>query len=80
MAVSPTSRRTARISFGDKGDARAVRVSYPGRLTGPEVGRIEKVLIEDVIKGLTGCSCLSGIHPVIWEPDYAKTIEVSLGQ
>ncbi len=78
MAVSP-ARRAAHISFGDKGDTRAVRVSYPGRLTGPEVGRIEKALVEDVIKGLTGCACLSGIIPVIWEQDYAKTIEVNLG-
>ena len=79
MAVSPT-RRAARISFGEKGDTRAVHVSYPGRLTGAELGRIQKVLVEDVIKGLTGCSCLSGIIPVIFEPDFAKSIEVNLGQ
>jgi hypothetical protein len=82
MAVSSTAstaaRRTAQISFGAKGDARAVRVSVPGRPSADDIAKIDKILINDVIKDLTGCACLSGVIDVIWEPRLEKMIEVKL--
>jgi hypothetical protein len=77
MATSKT--RQATISFGKKGDGRVVRVSHPGRLSPEEIKRIDDVLVNKVIKELTGCSCLSGTHDVIWERDYERLLDVQLG-
>jgi hypothetical protein len=78
MPVTTAAARTAHISFDGKGDKRAVRVSYPGQLSVDDIGRIDRLLISDVIKGLTGCSCLSGVIDVIWEKQYEKVIDVQL--
>lgn len=74
-----TRGRTAQISLGAKGENRAVRVSHPGKLTPDEIARIDKVLINDVIKGLTGCACLSGTIDVIWEQRFDRVLDVQLG-
>lgn len=71
--------RQAQIFVGEKGQNRTVRVSHPGKLTPEEIGRIDAVLINDVIKGLTGCSCLSGTIDVIWERNFEKVLDVKLG-
>lgn len=78
MATTATARRSAQISFGTKTDLRPIRVSYTGKLTREDIGRVEKALIDDVIPGLTGCSCLSGIIDVIWEKRFEKVIDVKL--
>jgi hypothetical protein len=73
------SRRQAQIFVGEKGDNRTVRVSHPGQLTANEIARIDEVLINDVIKNLTGCACLSGTIDVIWERNFEKVLDVRLG-
>jgi hypothetical protein len=72
-------RRQAKIYLGKKGEARAVRVSHPGKLTPAEIGRIDDVLINKVIKDLTGCACLSGTIDVIWEQNFDQVLDVQLG-
>jgi hypothetical protein len=76
---STTRGRSAQISIGAKGDLRAVRVSHPGKLSPDEIARIDKVLINDVIKDLTGCACLSGTIDVIWEKQFDRILDVQLG-
>jgi hypothetical protein len=71
--------RQAQIFLDKKGSARAVRVSHPGRLTPEEIRRIDEVLVNKVIKDLTGCSCLSGTIDVLWEKSFDKVLEVNLG-
>lgn len=71
--------RTAQILVGEKGTNRAVRVLHPGRLTPDDMSRINKILVEDVIKGLTGCACLSGVIDVIWEKEFDQVLDVKLG-
>jgi len=71
--------RQAQIFVGAKGQNRTVRVSHPGKLTPEEIVRIDKVLVNDVIKGLTGCACLSGTIDVIWERNFEKVLDVQLG-
>ncbi len=71
--------RQAKIFVGAKGENRTVRVSHPGQLKPEEIARIDEVLINDVIRELTGCSCLSGTIDVIWERDFESVLEVSLG-
>jgi hypothetical protein len=71
--------RQAQIFVGAKGQNRTVRVSLPGKPRPEEIARIERVLINDVIKRLTGCACLSGLIDVIWEKSFEKVINVQLG-
>ena len=73
------TRRGAQIFIGEKGADRAVRVSHPGKLTPREIDKINEVLINDVIKGLTGCACLSGTIDVIWERNFDRVLNVQLG-
>jgi len=74
------ARRGAQIFIGDKASNRAVRVSHPGKLTPNEIAKINDVLINDVIKGLTGCACLSGTIDVIWERNFDRVLNVQLGR
>ena len=71
--------RTAQILIGEKGANRAVRVLHPGKLSPDDMVRINKVLVEQVIKGLTGCACLSGVIDVIWEREFDQVLDVKLG-
>jgi hypothetical protein len=73
------ANRQAQIFLDKKGSERAVRVSHPGRLTPDEIRRIDDVLVNKVIKGLTGCACLSGTIDVIWEKNFDNVLEVNLG-
>jgi len=77
--LRPTTGRQAQIHIGAKGDGRAVRVSHPGKLTPDEVARVNEVLINKVIKDLTGCACLSGTIDVIWERQFEAVLDVKLG-
>jgi hypothetical protein len=65
--------------MGAKGENRTVRVSHPGKLQPAEIAQIDKVLVNDVIKGLTGCACLSGTIDVIWERNFDRVLDVQLG-
>ena len=71
--------RRAQIFVGEKGTNRAVRVSHPGKLTTAEIHRIDDILVNKVIKDLTGCACLSGTIDVIWEKNFEEILDVQLG-
>jgi hypothetical protein len=79
-ATTSKHHRQARILVGEKGSQRAVRVFHPGKLTPDDMRRIDEVLVNEVIKGLTGCACLSGIIDVIWERDFEQVLDVQLGE
>ena len=78
--VATAKQRMAKIYIGTKADKRAVRVSHPGKLTPGEIAQIDTILVNDVIKGLTGCACLSGTIDVIWERDFDRVLDVQLGR
>jgi hypothetical protein len=78
MTAEPAARQ-ARILVGEKGANRAVRVFHPGKLTPDDMRRIDDVLVNKVIRELTGCSCLSGVIDVIWERDFERVLDVQLG-
>jgi hypothetical protein len=79
MAAVAARTRSAQILIGEKGANRAVRVLHPGKLSPDDMVRINKVLVEQVIKGLTGCACLSGVIDVIWEREFDQVLDVKLG-
>ncbi len=72
-------QRKAQIFIGGKESNRAVRVQHPGKLTPEDIKAIDEILVNKVIKDLTGCSCLSGIIDVIWERNFERVIDVKLG-
>jgi hypothetical protein len=80
MTADVTKGRQARILVAEKGSNRAVRVLHPGKLTPDDMRKIDEVLVNKVIKDLTGCACLSGIIDVIWERDFEKVLDVQLGE
>ena len=80
MAEITAVRRTAQILVADKESNRAVRVLHPGKLTTEDMRRIDDVLVNKVIKDLTGCACLSGIIDVIWERNFERVLDVQLGE
>jgi hypothetical protein len=75
-----TAKRQARILVGEKGSNRTVRVFHPGKLTPDDMKRIDEVLVNKVIKDLTGCACLSGVIDVLWEKDFDHVLDVQLGE
>ncbi len=77
--MAKIAARQAQIFIGKKGEGRTVRVSHPGKLSPGEIARIDEVLVNDVIKRLTGCACLSGTIDVIWERNFAEVLDVQLG-
>jgi len=75
-----SSNRKAQILVGEKDSNRAVRVLHPGRLTPDDMQRIDDVLVNKVIKELTGCACLSGLIDVIWEREFEQVLDIQLGE
>lgn len=75
--VAPVAARSsAHIFVSGRGENTIVRVLAPGKLSGGQIEKINKVLIEDVIKGITGCACLSGVIDVIFDRGFEKSINV----
>jgi hypothetical protein len=78
--VTTKRPRTATIQVQQQGKARATITAYvPSNIRAPEFEKINKVIVEKVIKGLTGCPCLSGLADVIYKDDLADSINVELG-
>lgn len=75
-ASAVVARSSAHIFVSGRGENAIVRVAAPGKLGPAQLEKINKVLVEDVIKGLTGCACLSGVIDVIFDKGFEKSINV----
>jgi hypothetical protein len=75
-ATAELTRSSAHIFVSGRGENSVVRVLAPGKLSAGQIEKINKVLIEDVIKGITGCACLSGVIDVIFDRGFEKSINV----
>jgi hypothetical protein len=60
-----------------KGAKSRVMVSVPPKVNAKELGSLQNNVI-DVIKGLTGCPCLSGAVDVIFRDEFSDVINVEL--
>ena len=76
--AAPEVERKAQIFMGKKDEKRTVHVMHPGGLSPDEIERIDRVLINEVIRDLTGCACLSGTIDVIWEKNFDRVLDVQL--
>ena len=70
------ARSGAHIFVTGRGENSVVRVHAPGKISGDQFRKINDVLVNDVIKGLTGCPCMSGIIDVIFDKGFEKSINV----
>lgn len=81
MATTSATTETARVAQLQiqKGKNRSTVTAYvPSNLRASEFAKLNTVLVEKVIKDLTGCSCLSGAVDVIFHDDLASSIRVDL--
>jgi hypothetical protein len=70
--------RAAAIKLEKFAGRQTLNVSVPHDIGDKDFGRLGKSIIE-VIRGHTGCNCLSGIIRVVLEDDMADAIRVELG-
>jgi hypothetical protein len=76
--MATAARRTAQVIV-QKGKARSTITAYvPTKVGTREIAALNEVLINKVIKDLTGCPCLSGLVDVILHDDLANSIDVDL--
>ena len=74
----PALSRNANLQLEKLVGRQSLHVSVPRDVTDKDFGRLGKSII-DVIKGHTGCSCLSGVIDVIVTGDFTNAINVDLG-
>lgn len=58
--------------------ATTLRVAVPHDINAGELGRLNQTIIDKVIRGHTGCSCLSGQINVLLETQWQETIQVPI--
>jgi len=69
--------RTAGLQLEKLVGRQTLSVRVPRDLSDKDFGKLGKSIIE-VIKGHTGCSCLSGVIDVIVTGDFTDSIRVEL--
>lgn len=74
----PALSRNANLQLEKLVGRQSLHVSVPRDVTGKDFARLGASII-DVIKGHTGCSCLSGVIDVIVTGDFTNAINVDLG-
>jgi hypothetical protein len=78
MATSTTKARTAQIQVQTVNKRSVVTVFVPSKPRTGELDNLNKLLVEKVLKDLTGCPCLSGLAEVILKDDLVDSIKVDL--
>jgi len=80
MATTSTAKtRVAQLQIQKGKDRSTITAYVPSNLRASEFAKLNTVIVEKVIKDLTGCSCLSGAVDVIFHDNLADSIRVDLG-
>lgn len=70
--------RVAKMQL-DKGPTLStLKVQVPRDINPKELTTLHAVIVENVIKGLTGCPCMSGAVQVIFNDEFTKALNVDL--
>ncbi len=77
-AAAAITKHGAQIFVPRKGSTHAIRVALPKDFKAANFGIIADSVLER-IKGLTGCSCMSGIHELIIDHGYEDVINARFG-
>jgi hypothetical protein len=72
------AKRTARLELTKTGGRSILNVSAPRDIGLKELAVLNTVIVEKVIKDLTGCACLSGVIDVIFQEQFERVIDVDL--
>ena len=78
MATSTTRARNAQVQVQTVNKRSVITVFVPPKPRAAELDNLNKLLVEKVIKDLTGCPCLSGLADVILKDDLVDSIKVDL--
>jgi hypothetical protein len=71
--------RTAKLQLNNKEHPTVVKVTLPTKITRDELSAlINDHIVDGIIKGHTGCTCLSGTINVLIESVYQEAIQVEL--
>ena len=76
MVTALARGRAAHINVGSK-ESRVINVAVPKDLSARELNHVNERIYE-VIKGLTGHPCYSGLIDVIFDHRFEKTLDVDL--
>jgi hypothetical protein len=80
MAKDPAAaQRTARLKLEKVGGLQVLNARVPRDITSKDFVRLGDEIIR-IIKGQTGCTCLSGVIPVVFDTDFAEAIDVRLAE
>jgi hypothetical protein len=80
MATTKTparSQRVARVKLEQAGRQKAISVRVPSDISSKDFARLGDEIIK-IIKGQTGCTCLSGFIPVVFDTEFTDALEVNL--
>jgi hypothetical protein len=70
--------RHARLELTNLGAKQVLTVALPRDVNARELASVNTVIVDKVIKDLTGCACLSGIIDVLYQGHFEKVINVDL--
>lgn len=76
IMATTAATRVARIELSKVEGRPICTVCVPKDITRDEIGRLNDVIIDSVIRDLTGCACLSGVVDVIFKEHFGKVIDV----
>jgi hypothetical protein len=76
-AARPASRH-ARLELSNVGSRQVLTVAVPRDVNVSELGKLNTVIVDRVIKDLTGCACLSGVIDVLYQGHFERVINVDL--
>lgn len=59
--------RTATLRLNSKDNPTLLRVTLPHKVTEGEFAKLTDHIIQNIVKGHTGCTCLSGTISVVFD-------------
>lgn len=71
------AQRVARVKLEQMGRQQAINVRVPRDVTSKDFARLGDEIIR-IIKDQTGCTCLSGFIPVVFDTEFVEALEVNL--
>ena len=70
--------RLARLELSKSAGRSILNVSVPRDIGIKELATVNKVIVDKVIKDLTGCACLSGVIDVLFQEHFERVLGVDL--
>ena len=70
--------RLAKLELHRDQHGTVLNVGLPRELSAKDFAALHGAIVDKVIKGLTGCSCLSGQIKVVLEDDFQQVMRVDL--